>query len=310
MNIVANFFNRSDIPLHNVGVGSQNISIPVADMQGSTAGKTVLITAGMDGDEYAGIEAAYSIIKKYKKTNFKGRLIVLPLINLPGFEVEHSYNPQDGLFPKNIFPGTATGTPTEQLIYWLANTYAFKADSWIDLHSGAITESLFPFVHVFKTGIASIDTSISKFCTLSGAETILQQKVMKGSKAGLLAQHGCSYILLESGGRGERRDADIQRHRDWVDIHLNQLGIIDIKSSKSAETKPFTDIVYTNAPYNGFFEPVHLKLEVSSGDKLGILRRYDSLKGKEMYATKTGRVLWFKQTMAARKGDVLYAVAS
>jgi predicted deacylase len=29
--------------------------------------KTILITAGIDGDEYAGIKAAYKLINKFKK---------------------------------------------------------------------------------------------------------------------------------------------------------------------------------------------------------------------------------------------------
>jgi hypothetical protein len=58
-----------------------NISIPVADIQGDSPGKTLLVIGGMDGDEYAGIEAAYQLAEKYASKNFASLLfqfLILP----------------------------------------------------------------------------------------------------------------------------------------------------------------------------------------------------------------------------------------
>jgi predicted deacylase len=43
--------------------------------------KTLLITAGIDGDEYAGIEVAYRLIDGSDRP-FAGRLLIIPIVNM------------------------------------------------------------------------------------------------------------------------------------------------------------------------------------------------------------------------------------
>ncbi len=105
------FFTKPSGPrLYSVDLGERHIEIPVAEIEGSLPGKTLLITAGMDGDEYAGIEAAFQAVEKYQHETFSGRLIILPVVNILGFENESSQNPLDQKFPKYIFPGRANNT--------------------------------------------------------------------------------------------------------------------------------------------------------------------------------------------------------
>ncbi|MEO6508685.1 MAG: succinylglutamate desuccinylase/aspartoacylase family protein, partial [Patescibacteria group bacterium] len=111
-------FSSSRIILQNVDLGEIKVSMPIADLKGSTSGPTVVITAGMDGDEYTGILAAYDLIEHYSNTPFQGRIVVLPVMNIPGFYAGTSLNPEDGKFPKYIFPGSSSGSSTERLLHW------------------------------------------------------------------------------------------------------------------------------------------------------------------------------------------------
>jgi len=63
------------INLSTVDLGVKKIKIPVAEISGKKYGKTLLVTAGMDGDENSGIEAAYRLIEEFKDRNFYGNLI-------------------------------------------------------------------------------------------------------------------------------------------------------------------------------------------------------------------------------------------
>ena len=54
-------------------LGSAVIRVPVADIKGRAPGKTLLVTAGVDGDEYASIDAAYTMIDEVNKASFNGR---------------------------------------------------------------------------------------------------------------------------------------------------------------------------------------------------------------------------------------------
>jgi len=101
----------------------------------------VLITAGVDGDEYEAINLAKEIIRSY---NLDIPITVIPIVNLAGYQSKISYNPLDGRYPKAIFPGSPLGSSSSRLMHEVSK-YARGKKLWIDLHSGAIGETLFPF---------------------------------------------------------------------------------------------------------------------------------------------------------------------
>ncbi|MBM3204542.1 hypothetical protein FJZ48_00995 [Candidatus Uhrbacteria bacterium] len=199
----------------------------VTDLQGKMPGKTLLITAGMDGDEYAGIEAATQLIEAFPSRAFAGRLIVIPMMNIAGFEAGCSHNPMDKKYPKNIFPGRANGTASEQLIDWLTKNFIHHADAWIDLHGGAKDEYLKPFIWTWETGVAEIDAFIKKFHHIVSADPIVFEHAGFFSKPKRLACLGCPYIMTESGQLGERNPPDIERHILWVRELMGLMEMMD-----------------------------------------------------------------------------------
>jgi predicted deacylase len=101
----------------------------------------VLITAGVDGDEYEAINLAQIIISSY---DLDIPITVIPIVNLAGYQAKTSYNPLDGRYPKAIFPGNPLGGSSSRLMYEVSK-YARGKKLWIDLHCGAIGETLSPF---------------------------------------------------------------------------------------------------------------------------------------------------------------------
>lgn len=101
----------------------------------------VLITAGVDGDEYEAINLAQEIIRSY---DLDIPITVIPIVNLVGFHAKTSHNPLDGRYPKVIFSGSPLGSSSSRLMYKVSK-YTRGKKLWIDLHCGAIGETLFPF---------------------------------------------------------------------------------------------------------------------------------------------------------------------
>jgi hypothetical protein len=202
-----------------VDLGAEKVKIPIADIAGKTPGKTLLIAAGMDGDEYASIEAAYALIEKYQSGDFSGRLVVVPIVNKPGFTMQISKNPLDGLYPKYTYPGKAGGSATERLMHWLSS-YASAADAWIDLHGGNMTESITPCLLVYKTG-SNLDALAERWYKRSGAEIVLIEPATDSPPALALAPR-CLYAIAESGERGERNPNDIARHITYSETNLQR----------------------------------------------------------------------------------------
>jgi predicted deacylase len=302
---------KSLIRMVTVDLGVKKVQVPVAEIIGKQPGKTLVVTAGMDGDEYAGIAAAYELIDRYADGNFAGRLVVIPVVNVCGFAAECSQNPLDDAFPKNVFPGRTNGSATERLVHWLKDAWFDGADCVFDCHGAAITEGLTPFLWVYRSGnlhAELIDAVIHRSC----AELVVEERVGMGTKAHALAKQGCVYILAESGGAGKARAVDISRHLRWIEATMVSLGMIDGRDATEGEVKSavYQRVSYTIAPCDGIWCP-----EPFGGSTLesnALLGTYTSLRGTgktPVYVRHGGVRLWWKETMAMRKGDVLCAVA-
>lgn len=303
---------HKNILLHVVDIGERKISIPVAQL-GDGIGKTVLITAGLDGDEYAGIEAAYRLIDQYAKAKFAGTLIIIPILNIPGFENAVSWNPLDGKYPKHVFPGKEKGTATEKLMYWLSNNFVKDIDLWIDLHSGASTEMLASYIDMVDTVRKKPAAILSDSLHKIKAERIILSKNNFTEK---IAKKNCAYIRLESGQLGQRNKKDIKQHIDWVKQILSSCVILE-KAKRPIEShkKLITKSVYRSVHeflvrQEGIWVPLFLGKQVKRNTILGEVRSLDGKILEKIKAKENGIFLWRREAMFCKKGDSLYAYAS
>lgn len=291
---------QNNILLHRVNIG-ETVSIPVAQL-GNGSGKTVLITAGLDGDEYAGIEAAYTLIELYSKQKFDGRLIIIPLVNIPGFEAGVSWNPLDHKYPKHIFPGKEKGSATEKLMYWLSENFVRDVDLWIDLHSGASTEYLVSYIDISDTRQKKVSVILHACLQKIKAERIVFQGENKFTNA--IAKKGVAYIRLESGQLGSRNKKDIKQHVDWVKQLLSEKPI-----SKLAKRNAWRNVREFLAVKEGVWIPVFLGKAVKKNNLLGEIRSLDAKILQKIIAKENGVFLWRREAMSCKKGDSLYAYA-
>jgi predicted deacylase len=284
---------------------------PVTELVGTEEGKTLLVTAGMDGDEYAGVEAAFSLIKKYSVSSFHGKLIIIPIVNISGFLSETSYNPDDNKYPKHIFPGNPRGTPSEKLISWIFTTYAERADAWIDLHGGALGETLSPFLWCFKTGTSAIDVQTNAFCNAVDAHTIIIDETGLEPKTYFSKRRKAPFILAESGELGKRSSEDIQRHISWTEALMSTLQMINRHESSTfaSDKRYFRRVTEVSAPFDGICTPLISNSAVSKGDVLGTITSLDTQETRSLYAPVSGYTLWHKVGMGCRKGSVVFGIA-
>lgn len=294
-----------------VSLGSETPEIPVADIQGQSPGKTLLITGGSDGDEYVGMEAAYQLVAEFSSGNFAGRLIIIPILNVPGFNAGCSQNPLDQKFVKAVFPGAAWGSATDKLVAWLTATYIRKTNVWLDLHGGAITERLHPYLWTFETGVAEADTFTARFLQTVSADFFVQERVGWLSKATRLAKFGCAYFMAESGERGERNQHDIGRHILWAKQTMALLEMIPAFEAPKADRTIFRNVSFCLAPFDGIWHPINsFPTRVKKGVELGRCVSLDGSRTQTMYAPEDGTVLWWRYVMPMQRGDVLCAAGA
>src|SRR6266852_9260597 len=120
---------------------------PYIAIAGKVSGPTVLVTAGIHAAEYTGIEAAIRLGRAIDPRKVRGRVVIIPLLNRPGFYERSIYvNPEDNDNMNRVFPGRADGTWSERFAHHLLNEIIVRSEYAVDLHAGDMIEDLVPFV--------------------------------------------------------------------------------------------------------------------------------------------------------------------
>src|SRR4029079_13006547 len=118
----------------------------------------LVVTGGVHAAEYASIAAALELGRSLDPANLRGRVIVVPVMNMPAFTARSIYiSPLDGKNLNRVFPGDARGTASEQIAAWAFKNVIRQADFYIDLHGGDLIEALVPFTIFHRTGDARTD---------------------------------------------------------------------------------------------------------------------------------------------------------
>ncbi|MGB3543918.1 succinylglutamate desuccinylase/aspartoacylase family protein, partial [Rubrivirga sp.] len=111
------------------------IPIPITCIKNDD-GPTLVIMAGNHGDEYEGQIAVSDLARTLLAEDIRGRLVLLPMVNGPAAEAGLRVSPIDNGNLNRMFPGNATGGPTDMIAHYVEEVLMPLADYSVDLHSG------------------------------------------------------------------------------------------------------------------------------------------------------------------------------
>jgi len=226
---------------------------------GHEPGLTFLLTAGIHAAEYTGTLAALRLANQLQPEHVRGTIVVIPLLNRPGFFERSVYiNPEDGQNLNRAFPGRADGSWSERFAYHLLNDVVAHVDRAMDLHAGDMIEDLEPFLGYLATGNPDVDSKSRQMIdAYVGARWVISM-FPGGERAGMLygaaAQVGVPAILAESGGRGLPLEPDIQRHVDGVLNIWRSLGLLtDAPAVQVTPPRLLARNEWLRSPHEGIF---------------------------------------------------------
>ncbi len=108
-------------------LSGETISLPLFIINGKHDGPTMAVTAGIHGTEYASIEAAVQLGRTLDPTEIYGRVVILPIVNIPSFKRRTVYvGPYDNKNLNRAFPGKQEGSFSEALAYQVFHEVILK----------------------------------------------------------------------------------------------------------------------------------------------------------------------------------------
>lgn len=255
-----------------------NIRLPAAVLHGKTAGKTVLITAGIHSGEYVGIQAALELAAKLKIEKVSGTIIIVKVVNLPAFEYRNgSMGLEDGKNLNREFPGNPDGTEMERLAWAIADELQPLADFYIDLHSGDDYEQLTPYVYYAGKADEKVVSMSRKMAQQVDVPYMVRSNVASGGAYNYAASQGIPSILIERGQMGGWTFEEVRSTRRDVRNILCDLGIYwGKKDYRAYYPLEVTDVCYQVSSQNGCWYPLRKPGDIiTRGEKLGEVRDYE-----------------------------------
>jgi predicted deacylase len=79
------------------------LKIPVIVLHGVSPGKKLLLSSGVHGTEYVGMDAMLRLVQELDTRKMKGTLVAIPFLNVPAFETVTREGPFDSLNLNRIF---------------------------------------------------------------------------------------------------------------------------------------------------------------------------------------------------------------
>ena len=251
-------------------VPGTSLHLPYTLITGAREGLTAVITAGIHCDEYIGIQAVIELASELDPGQISGTVILLPVVNLPGFERRGtSLVPEDGKNLNRVFPGDAAGSVSERIAHTLYQDFLSRADCYVDLHSGDYYETLDPYV--YYVGDTPCEAASQLMAACVNTRYAVRSACRVGGAYNVASDNGIPSVLIERGGSGCVRWDEVQADKADVRNILRGMGILKGRPTYYKK-QPLRERTLT-APVTGCWYPA---LEAGdffrAGDSLGEIR--------------------------------------
>lgn len=292
-----------------INVEKTDLKIPITLINGVNEGKSILITAGIHGCEYLGIEAINELVREIDPKKVSGKIIFVHVANTSGFFSRvPAIVPEDGNNLNRAFPGDNNGTISEKIAYILTNEFQNEVDFYIDLHGGDLHELVFPYV--YYPGIGNED--VVKASCEAAKKLNVDYRVRSSAATGAYnsaAILGTPSLLIERGGCGLWSKEEVALYKKDVYKILEHENIMEnSNSSENSEQIEIQNAIYIDSEVDGYWYPeVKPGEKIVKGQKLGIVR---DCFGKELRVYKSevrGVVLYMTLSLAIGKDKSLIA---
>ena len=277
-----------------------NIEIPVHVIHAEKPGPTLLLSAGMHGEETNGIEIVRKVLSRDEVRRLKcGTLVAIPVINIVSF-LYGSRDLPDGRDLNRCFPGSRNGSLGARIAYDLMKHILPIIDFGVDFHTGGAKINNYPqlrCVFDFPDNVALAEKFSPPLIIDSHyREGTFRHEAAKKNKPILVFEGGESmrfdYLAINEGLNGCLR---LMQGFGMIDAELPDNASVKIKKS-----------TWMRAPSSGLF---HMNANngayVMKGDLLGVICNPFGEVEEKLVSGADGYIVGINNQPVVNEGDAL-----
>src|SRR5262245_31907647 len=121
------------------------LPVPIQVIHGRLPGRTLCLTAGIHGDELAGVEIVRRAAASIDPQELSGTLLAAPIVNLHGFQRSSRYMP-DRRDLNRFFPGRPAGSAASRVAHSFFGNVIVRCNALVDFHTGSFYRTNLPQV--------------------------------------------------------------------------------------------------------------------------------------------------------------------
>jgi hypothetical protein len=279
-----------DLPATQSYTGTE-VMIPIRIWRASVPGPTVFVTGAVHGDELNGTGIVRKLILDRPFDLQAGSLILVPVVNVLGFERHSRYLP-DRRDLNRSFPGSAEGSLASRYADAVFREIISRSDYGIDLHSAAVRRTNFPNVRGDLTR-----SEVARIARASGCEIVINGKGPQGSLRRVACEEAnCAAILLEAGEVWKIEPGMVEVGVRMVRNVLIELGMINGKPSRPLYQSRIRRTMWVRAKTGGI-----LQFHVQPGD---VVEKAQAL------ATNTNLLGHAHETITAPDAGIVFGITT
>lgn len=256
-------------------VPGASVRMPITLVHGRRDGPRLLVTGGVHGGEYPGIEAAIRLARTLNPDELRGTVVLVHPVSPLAFHARRQYVvPEDGKNLNRQFPGKIPGTVTERMAWVLMTEIAERMDAWVDLHGGDIHEALVPFCIYSDAADPDVVAASRAMAEVYGIEYVVVSAKVEGGTYAAAGAARIPCILAEAGQVGQLDEESVRTHLRGCHNVLRQLGCLPGDPDEVAQIRTLSTFAWRYAGEDGCWYPsVKLGEWVEAGQPVGEIGR-------------------------------------
>lgn len=280
------------------------IQINLHVFRSSLPGPTILVLAGVHGDEINGIEIVRRAITEgiFERLT-RGAAVVIPLLNVYGFN-NFSREVPDGKDVNRSFPGSLDGSLASRVARAITKKVLPHIDYGIDFHTGGQSRFNYPQVR-YSAG----DEQSKRLAEAFGAPFLLANRPPAKSLRKIALKHE-KPILTYEGGENQRFDGfSIEQGLMGLKRVLVAQDMLEA-SLPPGQSKTFSDSTWVRAAKAGLFRwQKNSGHAVQKGEPIGVINDPYGMDEIPILSPRNGYIIGHNNAPVVSTGDALFHIA-
>lgn len=278
---------------------------PVLVVNGANAGPTLCLTGAVHGDELNGIEIIRRTMYDLDPEKLSGRVVGIPIVNLPGFQQASRYLP-DRRDLNRHFPGSENGSLADRIAYSLFENIIKHCDMLVDIHTGSLKRTNLPQLRADMNNPA-----VAEFTRGFDRMAVVHSTGSPGMLRNAAVDAGITTVTLEAGESHRIQEHQIDAGVNSLNSLMEKQGMISRMFVWGDPEPVYYDSAWVRAEYGGIlFSSIDLGDRVSKGEILGYVADPITNAQYPIRSSSDGRIIGMAVDQVVMAGFAAYHIGT